>query len=822
VANASIVGTNGATLNGVVIANGLSTNAWFEYGTDPTLTIKSSTAQQTIGSGMNAVTISTSVTGLAENTKFYFRVCASNVKGNSYSSIISFVTSSPGLPPIVTTLAATSVGANTATLNGNVTANGLETTAWFEWGTDPSLASPNSTSTQAVGAGTTSQSVNAVLTGLTSGTTYYYRIAASNSTGPTRGSIASFIPGDAPTITTLAATPVGANSATLNGNVTPNGLSTNAWFEWGTDPSLATFTYTQMQSIGAGTNVQSINTALTGLSNQTMYYYRVAASNISGTNRGSIASFITGAVPTVATLAASSIGKSTATLNGTVNPNGLSTNIWFEWGTDPTLSTYSSTTMQSTGSGSTTQSAEKVLTGLTTGTTYYYRAVASNSAGMIQGSIVNFLPHEPGKFAGPFLLERNDFKFSESPQVSVDKLGNAIVVWSQSDGTRSFVYYNRYSVSSNTWTGAIRLGPDQINAYDPRVSMDTNGNAMIIWRHPYGTGSSLYEGIWAVRYTAFSQTFGNPIQIFYQNVGSPLIAIGLDGRAITAWKYANTIVINWYSAFPEQFWVKKTFVVSDNTASSHRIAMDKDGNAVVVWKQSDGIRYNIWANQFSSTTQNWSSPTLIEFNDAGDVSDPYLAMNETGNALAVWEQSDNVIINIWANRFTAATQTWSEPVLLETTLSSGSGSIRFGAPHASIDVVGNVMVVWNTFWDVRVGKFSQSTQEWTNTVISDNTLGPIIVDHPLVAMGVDGNAAVVWTVLGIGAHNDLYARRFSATTNAWLDIDKLEFSSTVDGIDLSADVSSCQVEVDGMNNALVVWTQRVDTINYDVWFNRTY
>jgi hypothetical protein len=91
-------------------------------------------------------------------------------------------------------LAATSVGAAAATLNGNVTPNGLATSAWFEYGTDPSLASPGSTSTQAVGAGATSQPVNAALTGLSTGTTYYYRVAASNGSGTSKGSIASFTP----------------------------------------------------------------------------------------------------------------------------------------------------------------------------------------------------------------------------------------------------------------------------------------------------------------------------------------------------------------------------------------------------------------------------------------------------------------------------------------------------------------------------------------------------------------------------------------------------------------------------------------------------
>jgi len=102
--------------------------------------------------------------------------------GNSDSS-------TPTAAPTVTTLAATSVGTTTATLNGNVTANGLATNAWFEYGSDPTLVSSTLTSPQSVGSGTTIQSVNAAITGLATGTTYYFRAAASNSSGTTKGSI---------------------------------------------------------------------------------------------------------------------------------------------------------------------------------------------------------------------------------------------------------------------------------------------------------------------------------------------------------------------------------------------------------------------------------------------------------------------------------------------------------------------------------------------------------------------------------------------------------------------------------------------------------
>ena len=282
-----IEGTS-ATLNGTVNPNGLPTQAWFEYGTDPGLQAYASSPHQDVGNGLIAQPVSTSSSVLAPGTTYYFRACAENSAGYSAGQIMNFTTASPGSPPAVTTIAATSVGVTGATLNGSVIPNGLATNAWFEWGTDSTLASFSTTGTQAVGSGTTSQAINQALTGLTTGTAYYYRVAASNGAGTSKGNVLSFLPGAAPTVTTLTTTGVGTTGATLNGSVNPNGLATDAWFEWGTSPTLATFDTTSIQAMGAGTNSQPVMATLSGLSPGTTYYHRVAASNSTGTVKGSI------------------------------------------------------------------------------------------------------------------------------------------------------------------------------------------------------------------------------------------------------------------------------------------------------------------------------------------------------------------------------------------------------------------------------------------------------------------------------------------------------------------------------------------------------
>ncbi len=291
--DATLVNGSVATLSGTVNPNGLATRAWFEYGTDPELLTRSSSPVQDVGNGLVARSVTAVVSLLAPGTTYSFRVCAENSGGYSAGQIMRFTTGSPGSPPAVTTLAATSVGATGATLNGSVIPNGLATDAWFEWGTDPALASYGTTAIQAVGSGTTSQPVHQALSGLTTGTAYCYRIAASNGSGTSKGGIQCVTPGAAPTVTTLTVTGVGTTSATLNGSVNPNGLATDAWFEWGTSPDLATFDTTPLQALGAGTDFLPVKATLAGLIPGTTYYHRVAASNSTGTAKGTIRPFST-------------------------------------------------------------------------------------------------------------------------------------------------------------------------------------------------------------------------------------------------------------------------------------------------------------------------------------------------------------------------------------------------------------------------------------------------------------------------------------------------------------------------------------------------
>ncbi len=97
-----------------------------------------------------------------------------------------------------------------------------------------------------------------------------------------------------------------------------------------------------------------------------------------------------GAPPTVATQPASAATGTGATLNGTIEPQGLETTYQFEYGTTASYGSYAPVPDAAAGAGTANVAASTAITGLQADTTYHYRLLASNSAGVSRGADRSF------------------------------------------------------------------------------------------------------------------------------------------------------------------------------------------------------------------------------------------------------------------------------------------------------------------------------------------------------------------------------------------------------------------------------------------------
>ena len=150
-----------------------------------------------------------------------------------------------------------------------------------------------------------------------------------------------------------------------------------------------------------GTSNTTETASLTGLAPDTTYYFNIEATSSVGTTYGAtVRNFTTStAAPTASTSAATSVSGTGATLNGTVDADGISTTVTFCYSTSSltnctggTVTTVNGSTTPVTGNTNTTETA--ALTGLTPNTTYYFQIKAVNSDGTVYGAATNFITSE--------------------------------------------------------------------------------------------------------------------------------------------------------------------------------------------------------------------------------------------------------------------------------------------------------------------------------------------------------------------------------------------------------------------------------------------
>ncbi len=103
---------------------------------------------------------------------------------------------------------------------------------------------------------------------------------------------------------------------------------------------------------------------------------------------GSTTLTVTADPPTVETRPATGISTTIATLEALVNPNGLPSVAWFEWGPENDPGSFVSTPERDVGSAFTDQAFSEGLTGLEPGTSYFFRAAARNSIGTSRGEVL--------------------------------------------------------------------------------------------------------------------------------------------------------------------------------------------------------------------------------------------------------------------------------------------------------------------------------------------------------------------------------------------------------------------------------------------------
>ena len=292
--NVDVIGPTTATVNGAVNASG-QTSLFYGAVYD----LANSTFCASNGGTFDATTVhdvgiffpytdsafhsvSVAFTALTPSTEY----CVTLEAGLQAYPPLHFTTGEP-----VATGSASGVGTGSATVSGIVNPNGQATTYRFDYGTSTNYGSQAPAPPDpSAGSGTTAQTESTTLTGLSPSTLYHYRIEATNATGTSYGADQTFTTtgvGTSPTpiVATGSAINLGSAAATVWGTVDDKGEVATYRFDYGTSTNYTSQTISEPVSDSNSTPT-SVDARLTGLSPNTVYHYRIEATDAWGTTYG--------------------------------------------------------------------------------------------------------------------------------------------------------------------------------------------------------------------------------------------------------------------------------------------------------------------------------------------------------------------------------------------------------------------------------------------------------------------------------------------------------------------------------------------------------
>lgn len=381
-----------ATFNGAILEAGIPaySEKGFCYGTSADPTVSNT---KVIVSGTDAGEYSHICSGLSANSAYYVRAYAVQYDKIIYGTTVPFSTNTSAT--VVTTSGATNITSSSATLNGVIleAGNPVYSEKGFCYSKSPN---PTISNTKVTVGGEGSGNYSADIENLSFNTTYYYRAYVIHNGKVIYGSEEQFISGYTVSVveTYSNVADITYDAAELSYIIKnlgdPQCTESGMCYSTSSNPTISSNVVTGSLS----TFKQTL--AISGLTENTSYYFRAFVKQDGKVVYGSVYSFKTATRPSVSTLNATNLQNPyglmnmwQVQLNGKVNsvgnPNIIKRGFKYSTNGDPE----GSGTTESV-SGSSVGNYSVTLTGLRSNTTYYVRAYVKNSIGYEYGELITF------------------------------------------------------------------------------------------------------------------------------------------------------------------------------------------------------------------------------------------------------------------------------------------------------------------------------------------------------------------------------------------------------------------------------------------------
>jgi hypothetical protein len=344
------------------------------------------------------------------------------------------------------------------------------------------------------------------------------------------------------------------------------------------------------------------------------------------------------------------------------------------------------------------------------------------------------------------------------------------------------------------WEPAVAISAAGQDANLAKVAFDGKGNALAVWTRPDGSNLRVEA---AARPAGGTFAAATALSAAGQDASDPQVAFDKKGNALAVWRRSdgtNDRIEAGLRPFGGSFGVADIISAAGEDAVFPQIAVDSKRNALAVWMRSEGSIYRIEA-AFRPADGTFGPADVIS--GAGATAQfPQVAFDKKGNALVVFEHSDGTDL-----RIEAAFRPRGGSFGPAAVISAAGAPAQF--PHVAFDKKGNALAAWVRFDGIHP-RVEAAFRPVGGSFAPADVLSTAGGDggEPAVAFDKKGNALVVW--------------RLAMAPDQWIEAALRPRDATFGAPDVISDPDESAddptVVFDRKGNALAVW-ERYDGSN---------
>ena len=349
------------------------------------------------------------------------------------------------------------------------------------------------------------------------------------------------------------------------------------------------------------------------------------------------------------------------------------------------------------------------------------------------------------------------------PSVAMDAVGNFVVAWANDfeNGSPGIgVYAKLFSANGSTAVSDFRVNTETSNVqWRPDVAMDADGDFVVVWESQAQDGD--LGGIYAQLYDSSGNTVGGEFIVNTTtggDQGEPAVAMDTDGDFVVVWRSpvagSDEIFARLFNAdgTPASAEIPVNTTTS-MTQNGPDVAMDAGGDFVVVWSSDgqDGDSGGIYGQRFTAGGSTAGSEFRVNYVTAGSQDKAAVAMDSDGDFVVAWQGPDGLATSdIFARRFTVAGA--PSPASADDTVNTTTNNSQKAAAVA-MDAGGGYIISWsNEFQDttsdgVAARRYaSDGTADGNEIAVNSYTDND--QETPAIAADADGDFVIVWESRG--------------------------------------------------------------------------